>query len=77
MLLELVNFDVYEIDVVLPRLAKSVLELCVVVRIYLVALQVDLEGSTLLHSLVSYVVEPLVADQVDRRRSEVRVELEH
>ena len=76
-LLQLVNLYVYQIDVVLPCFAEAILELGVVVGIHLIALQVDLEGGTLLHSLVPYVVEPLVADQVDRRRSEVRVELEH
>lgn len=75
--LELVNLYVYQINVVLPGLAEAILEVGVVVRVHLVALQVDLERSTLLHSLVSYVVEPFVAYQLDCRCSEVRVELEH
>lgn len=77
MLLELVNLYVYQINVVLPCLAEAILEVGVVVRVHLIALQVNLEWSTLLHSLVPYVVEPFVADQLDRRGSEVRVELKH
>lgn len=69
------DLDFYQIDVVLLLLGKAVLEGSVVIRVHLIAFQVDLERCALFNPLVPNVVEPLVPNQLNSRGSEVRVEL--
>ena len=71
------DFYFNQFDVVLLLLGKAVLKVGVVIRINLVAFQVDLEGCALFNPLVPDVVEPLVPDQLDGGGSEVRVKLQH
>lgn len=58
-------------------LREAVLKMSVVVCIHLIAFKMDLERSTLFYTFVANVIEPLVADEFDGGRTEVRVELEH
>lgn len=65
--LELVNLNLNQLDIVLPLLREAVLETSVVVCVHLVALEMNLERSTLFNTFVTNVIEPFVADELDGR----------
>ena len=75
--LEFAYLNLYQVDVVLPGLREAVLEIGVIVRVHLIAFQMDLEWCSFLHSPVPYVVEPLVTNQFNSRSPEIRVEFKH